>query len=77
MDELTNCNENPAVKCSRWNCIGVGLKFIYDNSHTKKYIIEQSGNCTISYQTYITAVSLDRRVLPCRCGSVHVRETTR
>ncbi len=67
---------HPAVKGTRWNRIGLGLKFIYDNSHTIKYIIDQSGNCTISYQTYIIAVSLDRRVLPCRCASVRVRETT-
>ncbi len=45
----------PAVKGKRWNCIILGLKFVYLNWLTKKYIMSPYGNCTTSNQTYITA----------------------
>ncbi len=63
-----------AVKGTRWNCIGLGLKFAYLISHNKQYIMDQYGNW-ISNQTYITAVSFVWRVLSCRRASVRVRET--
>ncbi len=34
----------PAVKGTRWNRIGLRLQFLYNNSLTKKYIMDQFGN---------------------------------
>ncbi len=41
----------PAVKGTRSNPIGVGLKFVHLNLLNKKYIMDQYENCTITYQT--------------------------
>ncbi len=38
------CVDYPAVKGTRWNRIGLRLQFLYNNSLTKKYIMDQSGN---------------------------------
>ncbi len=66
---------HPAVKETRSNRIGIELKFVNLISLSKLFIVAVYGNCKISDQTYIAAVSVARRVLQCRRSSVRLRET--
>ncbi len=65
----------PVAKGTRWNLIGLGLKFVYLISLTKKYVMDPYRDCTISYQTCITTISLALWMLQCRRASVRARDT--